>query len=260
MTFLAPRLFWFYKLISRYLADKLGHPTEMVVGSDYALLDTHADLAFVCGLAYVEHTRRAARPFEPLVAPVLTGQRYGGKPIYFSDLIVARASPFQLFADLRGRSWAYNEPFSQSGYGIVRFHLAQAGRTDGFFSRIVEAGYHERSIQLVCAGAVDAAAIDSHVLTLLMRDDPARVAGLRIIDTFGPSPIQPLAAGAHVSTSLKSQVKNVLLEMSKDRAMKPALARALVDRFEPVSDATYNAIREMRALADAAQMGPRTVI
>jgi hypothetical protein len=48
-------------------------------------------------------------------------------------------------------------------------------------------------------------------------------------------------------------VKKVLLEMSDDRTVKPELARALVERFEPVSDSTYDEIRRMRAIADAAQ-------
>ena len=152
MTFLAPNLFWFYRFIGRYLAKRLRYPTELFVGSDYAQLQGRVDLAFVCGLPYVEHTRRALPSLEPLVAPVLQGERYGGKPIYFSDVIVRRDSPLSSFADLRGRSWAYNEPLSQSGYGITRFDLVRRAETNGYFSRVVEAGYHERSIRMVCSG------------------------------------------------------------------------------------------------------------
>src|SRR5436190_23181036 len=50
VTYLAPNLFWFYKFISAHLAKTLGYPTELVVGSDYAQLAGHADIAFVCGL------------------------------------------------------------------------------------------------------------------------------------------------------------------------------------------------------------------
>ena len=71
------------------------------------------------------------------------GDRYGGRPIYFSDVIVHRDSPFRSFLDLRGHSWAYNEPLSHSGYGITRYHLLELGETGGFFSEVVEAGFHE---------------------------------------------------------------------------------------------------------------------
>jgi len=253
LTYLAPNLFWFYQFVSRHLAKKLRYPMEISVGSDYAQLREQADIAFICGLPYVEHTLLDDPHFEPLVAPVLSGDRYCGKPIYFSDVIVHRDSPLRCFADLRGRSWAYNEPQSQSGYGIVRYHLVQKGETNGYFSRCIEAGYHERAISMVNSGEVDASAIDSHVLALVVRDKPAIAGRLRVVDTFGPSPIQPIVAGNHLSHSLKSEVKTALLEMGDDPMTKPELARALVKRFEPVSDSTYDDIRQMQAVAEAAQ-------
>jgi phosphonate transport system substrate-binding protein len=253
MTFLAPNLFWFYKFISAYLAKKLDYPTELLVGVEYSLLAGQADMAFVCGLPYVEHTRLGLAKLEPLAAPVLTGERYEGKPLYFSDVIVRRDSPFKAFADLRGRTWAYNEPLSQSGYGITRYHLVKAGETAGYFCRVVEAGYHERAIQMVRSGEVDASAIDSHVLALVMRDNAALAQRLRVIETFGPSPIQPVVAGSHLSKSLKRDVRKALLGMADDPAARPHLDAALVERFEAVSDSTYDEIRRMRATAEAAR-------
>ena len=79
----------------------------------------------MCSLPYVEFERRVSRRRVPIAAPVLRGERYGGRPIYFSDVIVHRDSPYRSFLDLRGRSWAYNEPLSQSGYGITRYHLLE---------------------------------------------------------------------------------------------------------------------------------------
>jgi len=92
---------------------------------------------------------------------VLDGDRYGGRPIYFSDVIVHRDSAFRSFADLRGRSWAYNEPLSHSGYGITRYHLLRMGETGGYFGEVIEAGFHEESIRMVARGEVHASAIDS---------------------------------------------------------------------------------------------------
>jgi phosphonate transport system substrate-binding protein len=252
-TYLAPNLLWFYKFVNRYLAKKLRYPTELSVASDYAQLARRTDITFVCGLPYVEHVRLQTSPLEPLVAPVLMGERYRDRPIYFSDVIVRKDGPFRSFEDLRGRSWAFNEPHSQSGYGIVRHHLIEKGETNGYFSRVVEAGYHERAIHMVISGEVDASAIDSHVLSLLLRDNPTLAGMLRVIDTFGPSTIQPVAAGGRLSKSLKHEVISVLLEMADDPTAKPQLARALVERFEPVSDSTYDDIRRMLALAEDAE-------
>jgi ABC-type nitrate/sulfonate/bicarbonate transport system substrate-binding protein len=64
--------------------------------------------------------RRQPPKLTLLAAPLPAGARYGGKPIYFSDVVVRRDSPYQTFADLRGVTWGYNEPGSQSGYNVVR--------------------------------------------------------------------------------------------------------------------------------------------
>ena len=73
-------------------------------------------------------------------------------------MIARPGSGLRSFADLRDRSWAVNEPSSQSGYGITRTHLVRDGETDGFFGGLVEAGSHARAIAMVAAGDVDAAA------------------------------------------------------------------------------------------------------
>src|SRR5260221_11902594 len=97
-------------------------------------------LGFVCSLAYIEHPAIGAR-FVPLAAPVLAGARYGDEPVYYSDVIVHRQSPLRSFADLRGRSWAYNEVYSQSGYGITCYRLAHRGVTCGYFCQVGEAAW-----------------------------------------------------------------------------------------------------------------------
>jgi len=252
-TFLAPKLFPVYAFITRYLGEKLGCPTELVVGTSYEEWVDQAEVGFLCGLPYVELTRgQKPLPIEPLAAPLLQGQRYGGRPVYFSDVIVRRDSPFRSFADLRGRSWSYNEPRSQSGYGITRCRLIEMGETAGYFSAVVAAGWHERSIRLVSAGAVDASAIDSQVLALVLRDHPELAARLRVIDSFGPSTVQPVVAGRRLAESLKDDLRAVLVGMGEDPAAREPLTRGLVERFVPVTDQDYDDIRAMLAAAEAA--------
>src|SRR5262249_18099166 len=139
------------------------------------------------------------------------------------------------------------------GYGIVRYHLVKSGETNGYFSRVVQAGYHERAIHMVHSGEVDASAIDSHVLALVMRDHPALASAIRVIDTFGPSSIQPIVAADRLSHAQKGEIKEVLVKMGDDEGLRSQLGRASVQRFVPVSDADYDDIRRMRALAAAAQ-------
>jgi len=252
VTFLAPNLFPLYEFIAHHAGRRLGLPTEIAVGSSYTELGTEAvDVAFVCGLPYVELSRGGEVAIEPLAAPILLGERFDGRAIYFSDVIVQRASRCQSFADLRGCSWAYNEPHSQSGYGITRHHLISRGETNGYFGRIVEAGWHEEALRLVACGAVDAAAIDCQVLSVALCAHPELVARVRVIDTLGPSTIQPVVAARRLPNQLRANLRAFLLGLANDPVARPHLDRALVHRFEVVNDASYTDIRAMLAAAEA---------
>jgi phosphonate transport system substrate-binding protein len=183
---------------------------------------------------------------------VLQGQRYQGRPIYFSDAIVHQRSGHQSFADLRGCSWAYNEPESQSGYGITRYWLAKIGETDGYFGRVIEAGFHQRAIRMVCSGQVDAAAVDSQVLAVELRNHPHLAQNLQIIDSLGPSTIQPLAAARHLPDSLKQDIQSVLAEMHHEPDARAQLDRGFIDRFVAVQDSDYDDIRDMLKVCERA--------
>jgi phosphonate transport system substrate-binding protein len=251
VTFLAPNLFGFYEFLATYLGRRLGIATELVVGSSYDELAA-ADVAFVCGLPYVESQLAGESPVEPIAAPVLRGPRYRGRPVYFSDVVVHHASPHTSFADLRGRTWAYNEPHSQSGYGITRYFLAESGETSGYFSRVIEAGWHEKAVRMVSIGEVDAAAIDSHVLAVMQRDAPELTATLRTIHTLGPSTIQPVVAARRLPARLKRERRRLFVSLADDPAAQRPLTHALVERFTPVRDGDYDDIRRMRNVAASA--------
>jgi phosphonate transport system substrate-binding protein len=206
----------------------------------------------VCSLPYVEFERRGISPAVPVAAPVLEGERYGGRPVYFSDVIVHRDSPFRSFSDLRGRSWAFNEPLSHSGYGITRYHLVTLGETEGFFGAVIEAGFHEESIRMVAGKEVDASAIDSQVLAVALRDDPVLAGELRVIDALGPSTIQPVAVSKRVPGDLREEIRAVLVSMGDDPGCRERLAVGTVERFVPVDASSYDDIRMMRDACEAA--------
>jgi phosphonate transport system substrate-binding protein len=247
---LAPHLCWFYRFLAARMSDRVFRATEFIEDASYVQLG-EADIVFVCSLAYIEHSAIFGR-FEPIAAPVLAGPRYGSRPIYYSDVIVRHDSALRSFADLHGRSWAYNEKLSQSGYGITRYHLARLGETDGYFGRLVEAGRHERAIALVATGEVDAAAIDSHVLDTYLGLYPNLAQALCVIDSLGPSPIQPVVVRRSLPRRCKYELRSALVEIENDPDGRSCLSRAGVERFVHVDEETYEPIRMMGAYAAAA--------
>ena len=252
-TFLAPNMLPVYSHVVDWIGRRLGLRATLCAGSCYDELSDGIDAAFVCGLAYMELVRQRKADLEPLAAPLLTGARFGGRPVYYSDVIVRRDSSFYRFSDLRGRSWSYNEPYSHSGYGITLYRLLQLGETRGFFGRVVEAGWHERSIRLVASGAVDASAIDCQVLAVTCREYPELAAQLRVIDSFGPSTIQPLVVARRLPCRVKEEILGAVLEMHEDVEARLLFAHGFIERFVAVTDRSYDDLRAMRAACEQAR-------
>jgi phosphonate transport system substrate-binding protein len=252
-TFLAPNMLPVYRFLAKRIADRLGRPVELVVGTSFDQFEQgEVDLGVICGLPYVWLAARRPAPVHPLAAPVLSGDRYGGRPVYYSDVIVRHDSATTRLEELRGCSWAYNEPASHSGHTATLYSLVCMGARPGFFTRVVEAGYHQRAIRLVASGAVDAAAIDSQVLAIELRDHPQLADRLRVIGSFGPSTIQPVVAASRLPDQLKDRVRELLVELDDDPSARSTLVRGFIERFTAVDDAAYDDIRAMLATIQTA--------
>ena len=245
-TFLAPNMLRVYQAVADAVGEALGMSTELIVETDYENCRNDVnDICFVCSLPYVMFEREGISPAEPIAAPVLQGKRYAGLPIYFSDVIVHKDSQAKCFLDLRGKSWSFNEPLSQSGYGITRYHMVSIGETNGFFSEVVNAGFHETSVRMVADGEVDSSAIDSQVLAIEMRDHPEVTDNLKIIDAVGPSTIQPVAISKRFDDDFRQRVRDVLIGFDKTSKGREVLALGTVEKWVEVGPADYNDIRRM---------------
>jgi phosphonate transport system substrate-binding protein len=240
-----------YQRIAGYLSQRAGVRAALVTGVSWQeqerMLDQGwAEVGFICGLPY---TRKIAQ-VELLAAPVMRAARYQGRPVYFSDVIVRHDSPFRSFADLRGATWAYNDPGSFSGFAVLRAHLAALGETRGYVGRLVESGGHLRSLELIAAGAVDAAAIDSVVLELELRRRPELAAQFRAVEAIGPSPIPPVVVARSVAAETKRRFRDALLLMHEDSEGQMILSDGMIARFVAVHDADYDDIRRKALSAE----------
>lgn len=240
--------------IAAYVARRLGTNSVFVNNIPWQererQIDTgEADIGWICGLPYTWKADKPNPNVEILAVPVMKGRRYRGKPIYYSDVVVHRQSKFRTFADLRGAHWAINEPNSHSGYNLVRYYLASIGEKSGYFGRVTESGAHERSLELIISGLVDASAIDSTVLETEMIRNPDLKGQIRILETLGPSPIPPWVISRSLDAGWRQAIRTVFLEMHLDPSGHQILQESAIERFEAATDSDYDPIREMSRLA-----------
>lgn len=222
-TYLAPCDRRLYEVV----ADACG-ASELVDGGDWRELQAgEIDVAFICSPPVV-WLRGAV---EPIAAPVLVDARFANRPLYCSDVVVRRGSPFRSLADLKGARWAINESSSWSGYWVT---LQRLGSWD-FFGEVVTAGFHHRAMGMVARGEVDAAAIDCHVLAVESAAHPSLAESLEIIDTLGPAPTQPVVVRSGLDADARAEL-TVRLQGLRADTLKPFL----VEGFVPPPD--YSAI------------------
>jgi hypothetical protein len=95
-----------YQAVADTVGSRLGMNTELVVETSYdnCAKDVN-DVCFVCSLPYVEFERQGIAPAVPIAAPVLEGERYGGRPVYFLTSLsaaIALSSALLTCADIHG--------------------------------------------------------------------------------------------------------------------------------------------------------------
>jgi phosphonate transport system substrate-binding protein len=245
-----------YDEMARYLSRKLGWDVKVVSNLSYAESDNMLDkgtiqVGFVCGLPYVHGFAKGN--YELLAIPIMSLKKgvfpdakgYDGAPgKYYSYTIVRKDSPLKTWADLKGKSYAFNETISNSGYNLPRAKLVSIGARDwNYFSRVVVSGSHEESIRLVANGKVDASSVDSLVLDYDRVAKDASALNVRIIEHLGPAGIPPVVISKKADPSIKQPLMDVLLAMHKDPEGKKILKKALMTRFDSPNDRNFDDIR-----------------
>ncbi len=242
--------------IVAYLAKRLGIATHFINGitwqeREHLLNQYQIDVGWICGAPYVQRIAKHDA-IELLAAPVYAAPRYLNRPVYFSDVMVRRDSPIYTFADLRGARWAYNNLGSHSGYQVVRYYLARHGVNGDYFGSLVCSGAHQRSMEMIANGEIDASAIDTTVFDGAREINPTLCDALRVIDVLGPSSQPPWVIGLHVPKAVRARLRDALTHMHLETEGAALLQRHGFARFASVVDADYDDIREMLRVADGA--------
>ena len=210
-------------------------------GSECSSFAEEVDVAFMCAPSFIWLRDLRPPPAELLgVLPVFDDERNQGKPVYFCDVVVRNDAPIHAFSELEGSSWAYNDACSLSGHYSLLNKLAESGADESFFDNILCSGSHLNSIEAVLNGKADAAAIDSNALRIRFRETPALRKELRVIESWGPYPIQPVVVSLALSSDLKQRLRVAFLSTEQDQQTRRTLKQFGLSHFVAADPEDYS--------------------
>jgi len=185
------------------------------VATDYAgvveaLRNETADIGFMGPLQYLlAHEQAGAVP--------ILGEVYSGQPWYTARIFVRKDSGIKTPADLRGKTIAFTDPLSSSGYLYPLETFRRAGliltreAAEQYFRKIYFAGGDEQAIRAALNKFVDAAGIGQYSFNLLRAEEREQM-------TFiGESPRIPshcIVARKGLDTASVAAIQEALLALN----------------------------------------------
>jgi ABC-type phosphate/phosphonate transport system substrate-binding protein len=218
VTWLAPGIpLALFEHIREHLQDVLGVPVSLesrtkrsgpASGSADPFADDIADMGFLCAPAAVPASIRQQAGFDLLgLAPLYDDPRYAGQPRCYCDIVVREDTAGSGLQATQGMTLGYNDTSSLSGWlGLSHELQKQQTRPERFFGQLIHTGGHLTSIERLLDGSIQVASIDSNVL----RTHPGVMQGLRVIDSVGPWPAQPVVVRRSLDSTLKAQLRAAL--------------------------------------------------
>jgi len=237
----------YYKELMDYVGKKIGKYIKLIDTDNYAQVNSllksgDIDAAFVCGRPYVDGHDEFG--LELLVAP-----QVNGKTEYYSYIIVNIDSPVTTFDELRGKTFAFADPRSNTGKLVPTYMLAKMNETpDSFFDKYIFTYAHNKSIKAVGDKLVDGAAVDSLIWDYYNKTKPEVTSKTKIILKSLPYGIPPFVVSSGIDPETKNKLRDIFLSLHKDEKSKKVLKKMMIDKFVLVDDSQYGSIRKMIGL------------
>jgi phosphonate transport system substrate-binding protein len=227
------------------LGRLVGTPVRVTVASDYAavieaLRNRTADLAFVHPGGYVLASREAR-------ARIVARNVWHGKSSFTSRIYVRKDSGMRTLEELRGKTIAFVDPSSSSGYIYPMVMLIQRGLVKNrdpktFFREVVYAGAHDAAMRALLNGHVDAIASFDMAREQYLTD-PAEREKIAFVAETAPIPEAGIAARDGMDPAVFAKVRAALIQM-RGPTYAALLKRVYdIDGFEAADDRDYDPVR-----------------
>ena len=228
------------------LAKKVGIPIKVYMPTDYlgvveALRNRTADMAFVHPAGYVFANREAK-------AQIVAVDVWHGKTSYTSRFYVRKDSGISSLEGLRGKTIAFVDPGSTSGYVYPMVTLIKKGLVTNrdpktFFKEAMFAGTHEAALLALLNGSVDAVASFDLAPQQYLKEKE-KVERISHVAETEPIPEAGMCVREGLDPSLVKKITESLMAFNAPE-YRPVLKDFYgIDGFAPAKDSDYNPVRE----------------
>lgn len=234
----------YYLGLSEYVGRKVGRPVRLIHKASYEEVNDmleagKIDVAFVCSGPYARG--HDAYGLRLVAAPVVNG-----KPEYYSYVIAPTSSPATSLASLKGGTFAYADPESNTGCLVPRFMVTDMGQDpETFFGKTFFTYGHDNSIEAVATGEADGAAVDSLIWDYADATGSKFTKKTKIVQRSEPFAIPPVVARPGLDEATFAAVQRAFLSAHEDPEGKALLDKMKIEKFTSIDDAAYDSIRDM---------------
>lgn len=232
-----------YTPILEAIAKKLGMEPKVIIVSDYdslgrSLLKGTIDVGWFSPFAYV--SAKGKGDIKPLVTTVVNKNAS-----YHGYIIARKDKAFQSIDSLQGKRFAFVDKQSASGYIYPKAMLLEQGKDpERFFSETVFLGSHNRVIDAVLDGTVDAGATYSEAVETA-KEYGLAVHNLVILKQTDAIPKDVIAGRPGLDEQLLSSLKQVFIETTdRTSAHASVMRKTGLNGFIEAQDQVYDVIRK----------------
>lgn len=224
------------------------HTANDYAGTIEAFRARRVDFAFFGPAGYARAFEVTNGNTDPLVLEL----DENGTAFYHSVIVVRADSPFRTLDDLRGRTLAFADPNSTSGFVVPNFYLHRNGTPAAtHFGRTGFAGGHDNGALAVINRQYDAATVwwrteNNSAFHRMMDRNLIPRDSLRIVWTSPEIPESPWTARKDLPQALRDSIRQAMIDMP---TRAPEQFRHILDGkskgFVPTNHEKYQGIIEM---------------
>lgn len=233
-----------YQPLAAYLANKLGREVQLRTvdtweGLAKSLANGETDLALMGPWGYVLANHEAG-------AQVISTILYDGKPEYFAIMVTHPKSGIKTVADLKGKTFAFGDKGSTSGYLIpLHYFMTQGINPETYFSKVLYTKHQAIETQ-VTQGQLDAGADYNRNRNAMIEEGLIKADQSVVIWQSAPLPNDAFAVSKTIAAdkALVAQLQAALAAVGPALKQQPNLLPAHYTGFVSQDNSFYKPIRD----------------